>query len=248
MAFFDTETPLDQSLGIDPNAVMQAKQEWNAFLGNPQGRAALLSGGLALMQPPSFGDNPASQIARAIGSAGESATANQATSMKGQELESKQDLRGTQAESAIARAGAAEARAGAAGTRSEAAADRLGFQRERLNQMTERNMLNNRVRLSNMYQQYVKQIGDRNASPLRTGAPEPVLPIQDWVSKNPLLAGMMPAALSVEGDDEEVPAAANTTSQPATGAVPPKAQRTIGKVYQTPKGSLKWNGEGWDTP
>lgn len=35
---------------------------------------------------------------------------------------------------------------------------------------------------------------------------------------------------------------------PPAGAVPPPAQRGIGEVYPTPKGPLKWTGQGWVQP
>lgn len=42
------------------------------------------------------------------------------------------------------------------------------------------------------------------------------------------------------------PPGANTNVD--SGTVPPAAQRQIGKVYDTPKGKLKWRGDGWVTP
>lgn len=36
--------------------------------------------------------------------------------------------------------------------------------------------------------------------------------------------------------------------QSATPEVPAVEQREVGKVYQTPKGSFKWNGSGWEQP
>jgi hypothetical protein len=37
-------------------------------------------------------------------------------------------------------------------------------------------------------------------------------------------------------------------SPPLATAPPPPAQREVGKVYDTPKGKLKWNGSGWVQP
>lgn len=34
----------------------------------------------------------------------------------------------------------------------------------------------------------------------------------------------------------------------ATGAVPPAAEREVGKTYPTPKGDLRWTGSGWAQP
>src|SRR5882672_10569734 len=127
--FFDPFTPgqtADPMAGVDPGTYDKIRSEWGAFMGDPHGRAALLSAGLSLMQPPSFGDTGAGQIGRAIGTAGESVTANEEsdrkkreTDIRQQEADSKGDLRVAQAGAAEARAGTAEARAGAAGSRLE---------------------------------------------------------------------------------------------------------------------------------
>lgn len=37
-------------------------------------------------------------------------------------------------------------------------------------------------------------------------------------------------------------------SSPTGGGVPAAAQREVGKVYNTPKGPLRWNGQKWETP
>ena len=46
------------------------KSQWNSFLSKPEGQAALLSFGINMLQPPSFGDNPLAQAGRALGHAG----------------------------------------------------------------------------------------------------------------------------------------------------------------------------------
>jgi hypothetical protein len=259
--FFDPFTPgqtNDPTAGVDPSTYDKIRGQWDSFMGNPQGRAAMLSAGLALMQPPSFGDTGMSQLGRAIGAAGESATGNEAMDMKKretdirqQEANSKEDLRASQAMAAEARAGTAEARVGAAGSR-------LDLQREQLKSMNERNLLANRVRLSGMYQNYVKDVAKRNADPLRTTPPDPVLPMSDWVKANPMLnnLGLMPsndAADDATADGAGVSAAspATTSGTPTTGAPPapsdPK-QRQPNMTYTTPRGPLKWTGQGWTNP
>lgn len=249
----DTTDPL---AGIaDPNTYAKVRGEWDSFIGNPQGRAALLSTGLALMQPPSFGDTPMSQIGRAIGAAGQSATANQAMDLKEAEAGSKADLRMAQGESAMARASAAEARAAGAEGRLGMAGANLELKKQQLEAMQQRNLLGNRVRLSGMYQTYVKDVAKRNQEKklLGTGDPEPVMPINDWIAQNPMLKSMglvEPAAGATgsEDDDISVPAAAQTTSGGTVQPAPPPAQRQVGATYQTPKGPLKWTGTGWVTP
>ncbi len=235
----------DPLQGIDAAALDVPRQRLGAFLDDPNGRAALLSAGLALMQPPSFGDNPTSQIGRAIGAAGESATANQLMGLKEQDADSKATLREAQA-------GAATARAESAGARADAAGSRLGLQRAQLEALNERNLLQNRVRLSGMYQQYVKDTAKRNQDKsLLGGSPDPVLPMNDWIAQNPMLKNMgliSPQATPSEGDETEVPAASNTTTSAAAQAPRDASQRTAGTVYQTPKGPLKWTGTGWVQP
>jgi hypothetical protein len=233
----------DPTAGVDPETYTKVKQEWDSFLGNPNGRAALLSAGLAMMQPPSFGDNATSQIGRAIGAAGESATANQVMGMKQSEQESKADLRSSQALAAEARAGAAEARAGAAGSR-------LELQGERLKAQNERNFLGNKVKLSGMYQNYRNTVDKNNANPLRTGPPEIAMDMDTWIASNPMLRNMglvTPKPSTMGSDDEDstdVPASSGTTTGTPSALKMPtdKAQLKADSLYDTPRGILKWNG------
>lgn len=118
---------------MGPEAFNGIREQWNTFLDQPGGRAALLSAGLALMQPPSFGDTAASQIGRAIGTAGEAVGRREAMDIKQQDAENKAAL--------------AEARIGAAGARSGAAAERLDFAREKLRAGQENIQLQQRVKL-----------------------------------------------------------------------------------------------------
>ncbi len=122
---FDPFTPgpaVDPTAGIaDPETFNNIRNQWSSFIEQPGNRAFLLQTGLALMQPPSFGDNPASQIGRAVGAGAEAATRQQVIESKLAESESK-------AEANIARAGEAGARAGAA-------QDRLGLDYFRLQAM-----------------------------------------------------------------------------------------------------------------
>lgn len=190
-----------------------------SFMEDPRARAALLSFGLQMMQPPSFGDNFASQFGRAVGAGGEAVARTELQNMKEtelgikqQEAESKQDLRGAQAEAAIARAGAAEARAGAAGERLNTAGARLALQQQEAERRNERSLLQNRIRISNMYQKYVQDVQERNSDILRPRSqpPEPILGMEEWIARNPVLKdmGLVPA-----GSSEVIP-------QPQTGPQP----------------------------
>lgn len=257
--FFDPFTPgatSDPTAGVDPGTYDKVRSEWDAFLGDPQGRAALLSGGLALMQPPSFGDTGAAQIARAIGAGGESAQIGEAQNVKRRDQDIKQQEADSKGDLRVAQAGAAEARAGTAGARADAAGSRLELQRQALQSMNERNLLGNRVRLSGMYQNYVKDVAKRNNDPLRSAPPDPVLPMDAWLKQNPMLSqmGLVPpndASDDLAADNAGVPAASPSTASGGGKALPaPRdpAQRSPNTVYETPKGPLKWTGQGWVQP
>lgn len=239
----------DPFAGVNPQMFAQIQDQLSAFMGNPQGRAALLSAGLALMQPPSFGDTGAGQIGRAIGAAGESATANQMMDIKERDITSKEDIRGARAVAAEAGASAALSRAETAATRAGAIGQGVDFKREQLRAQQERNMLNNRVRLSNMYQQYVAGVAKQNQNAQLLNQPQvPVKPMGDWIRENPILSemGLMPAMPDATEPTTAAPSPLDdATTVPSFPPAPPKESRVAGKVYQTPKGPMKWTGTGW---
>jgi hypothetical protein len=186
----------DPNAGVEPGTFDKVRQEWSTFLEDPKGRAALMSAGIALMQPQ-WGGNTTSAIGQAIGAAGQSATANQAMDIRESEAESKQDLRSSQAQAAEARAGAAGARAGAAG-------DRLQFQREKLQSDQQLRTMGLRIRANSDYNRYVKALEDQNIKgPLLDTkyVPKPSPSFKDYVSANPALRGLIDS-----GDDEDTPA------------------------------------------
>lgn len=236
----DPFTPQDPQ-GLDTSGLAQSL----AFLDDPKLRSALLSTGIALMQPPSFGDTFPSQLGRAVGAGGESVRTQEAADIKQQEADSKAALREAQA-------GAAGARADTAGARADTATQRLALEREKMNALNDRNTLGNRVRLSNLYQQYVRDtnkdnvaIAKQNADPLRPRGSEPtplktIDPIEDWVAKNPSLrsSGLIP--------QQSVDAGMGEGS--AMDAPQDPAQRKPGLSYNTPQGVLKWTGSGWVRP
>lgn len=220
--------------GVDPGTYDKVRSEWESFLGNPQGRAALLSAGLQLMQPPSFGDTPASQIGRAIGAGGASATANQAMEIKENEAASKDELRQARAQAALensaTRASAAEARVGAAGARSETAALRLQH-------MQEAARTRGAIQLSQQFQGYVRSVAERNRKGQeaaqftgRPFVPEPVLAYPDWIRQNPMLKnlGFDTGGGATSEDDTVVPPSANTApAGPAPAARSPQDQQAL---------------------
>jgi hypothetical protein len=249
---FDPFTPGEDNTpfaGIDPRAFEQIKANIGSFMGNPGGQAALLSAGLALMQPPSFGDNAASQIGRALGTAGETVGRRETMDLKEREQESKAELRGSQALAAESRAAAAEARAGTAGARLGNQAERLAFQERSLEAKNERNMLGAKIRLANQYQNYVKDVAKRNENAKLLGSPpEPVESFPDWVNKNPMLKnlGLLPQATPTDPDDgTPVPPAASTTSQPPAAAAGVPAVGEIRKGHRF-KGGNPADRANWE--
>lgn len=146
----------------DEGTFNKLRDQWTTFMEQPGGRAALLSAGLSLMQPPSFGDNPTAQIGRALGVAGETVGRREAmdvkqreTGVKEQEAESKQLLRASQADAATSRADTAAARLGTQGAN-------LQLQRERLDAARQHQSLQERIKLSADYGRYRGGIEARN--------------------------------------------------------------------------------------
>lgn len=238
-----------------------------SFMDDPRARAALLSFGLSMMQPPSFGDNFTSQLGRGIGAGGEAAAlvnqqgmAEEGLDIKRSEADSRQDLRAAQADSAISRAQTAETRAGAATERLGFAGQSLELRKAALKGVEERAALGARIRLSNMYQKYVEGVAEKNNDPLRRkGDPtEPILPINKWIEQNPMLKqlGLLPKedAGSDPADTDLPPtpqASAGTPTPSNVNAPAPRdpAQRKVGQVYAHPDGSgqnIRWNGKTWD--
>lgn len=274
MAYVDPWTPQAPVEGFVPDR--QVASQIGTFMEDPRARAALLSFGIAMMQPPSFADNFSSQFGRALGAAGEGVRGvteqqrkDELLAIQGQEAESKQDLRASQADAAVARAGAAEARAGTATMQSQVAAGNLAARQAELEGKNERNALMSRIRLSALYQKYVQDVNERN-DPL--GKPkgwkaEPVLTIDQWYKANPMLrdSGLLPPSFSGSepqpassggGPDMDVPAPRTPSTPPRpsvesqTNLNPPAprdpSQRKVGQVYAAPDGrNIQWTGKGW---
>jgi len=229
--------------GDDPTPFLPQGQDFSrmgdqlmGFLNDPRGQAALMSGGLAMMQPPAWGDNFTSQLGRAIGAGGESVRTSEALDLKQQEAESKADLRGAQA-------GAAEARAGTAGARSETASARLALQAQGLQQLQERNLANQRIRVNAMYSNYLKQLKDENLLLPADKKKQPLLQ-DEWVRSNPLLKtlGLVPDAdASVPEPGAATPSTPPSTTSPKVGDIKP------GKAgnYRF-KGGDQYDSKNWE--
>lgn len=245
----------DPTAGLpDENTFNKLKDQWTTFMDDPGGRAALLSMGLSLMQPPNFGDTATSQIGRALGVAGETVGRREAmdvkqreTGVKEQEAESKQLLRASQADAATSRADTAAARLGTQ-------AGNLQLQRERLESTERQRSLQQRIKLSADYGRYRGAIEARNLAKDKAYENAKLL--------NPQL--QPPQHETIMSPDEYFAQAERALGgAPAPGAAPalqspnqsgyPQApttptDRTVGTTYQTPKGPLTWNGTGWEAP
>lgn len=233
--------------GINPGMFDKIRNEWGSFLSDPRGRAAMMSAGLALMQPPSFGDNAISQFGRAIGAAGQSGQLMEQQDVKRSEMESKDAGREAQAQARLLTADAAQQRAEAAGARLGTAGAQLELRKQALENAQNRSQMSSRLRLSQMYQNDVARVNRENANAKLLGQPEkPILPFQDWVANNPALRSLglldNTNVPSEDGTEAPVPAAADTTSLPQ--ANPNETNRKPGK-YMTPKGPMTWTGTGW---
>lgn len=263
----------------DPNAGVSQfgmlKAQWDNFLADPRGRAALLSTGLALMQPPSWGDTGASQIARAIGAGGESVRGTEELDRKQLETESKADLRSAQAVRA-------EAGATAAGARANSAADRLAYQNADLERKRQADLERQKLQTLGRFIQaqgvtrraYDNHVKNYNAvnDPLRLGSryvPPP--DYQTWLSQNPQYQAMIDAARPggpTAGDFGESESMAPTdsfadrfsASGAAAGGPNPNAvgrtievapanptERRVGERYRSPTTGQwgTWTGSGW---
>lgn len=185
-----------------------AQQQVMGFLQDPRGQAALLQAGLGLMGGATWGDTPSSQIARAVGSGGEAVGRQEAADIKQQESDTKSALREAQA-------GAAQARSGAAATTADLARERLGIARTQEEGKRDRAMLGGRIRLSGMYQNYLKDVAKRNSDVMHTGPAEVPLGMQDWIKQNPTLKtlGLIPQDETGAGLGEEIPATSPINSQ-----------------------------------
>lgn len=145
MADFDPFAEVENAA----SGVKDLAAQWNSFLSDPNGRAALLSMGLQMMQPVGLGQTPGGHLAQSIGNAGESVrigdkhiAAQRALDLKEQSQDDKlliADERNRVREMGIE---ARSAQADARNTRAEAGLlnqqTRLGLAERSLNERQER--------------------------------------------------------------------------------------------------------------
>lgn len=212
-------------------------QEWNDALNDPGVRGALLSAGLSLMQPPQFGQTTMGSIGEAIGAAGQSVAQREKMDTVQREADSKEALRGAQADSATSRSETAAARAGTAAANAQTATTRLQLQQQEGDRKKEQGRLSAILRAQGLYQNYVKDVNKRNADVLRTGPAEEVKSFDDWIATNPELAASITSGST-----------ASTPRKPApSGGYPPLPtpdKLVPGTTYQTPRGPLRYDEDG----
>ena len=242
-------SPLDY---FSPGEMPSAQPDQNimpsiaSFMSDPRALNALLAFGTQAMVPQWGGGTV--QFAKGVGAAGEAASAQEASSQKQQEIESKAGLREAQA-------GAAEARANTAATRSSLTGQIEEGKRERA-------LTANKVRLTNMYTNYVRAVDARNKAldaknfllpAAQHAPPERAMPIDEWVQKNPLVKDLglgAPPTPGATGDGESDVLPSNAT--PDVAAVPTAAApaKQVGMTQVVKSGpyagkEVQWDGSQW---
>lgn len=200
----------DPTAGLpEPDTFGKIQDQWNTFLAKPEGQAALLSFGINLMQPPSFGDNPVAQVGRALGHAGETVGNIEKMDIAQEEAASKQNAR-------EAAANLAEAKAGQTGLAAQLA------QEKQNNQLSMQQL----VAKNNFHAHYLAHI-DRiqkenaalennilNPPPGQPGHrdPKPIPTPQEFIASDPIAASIAASAGIVI--PKSVPSATPTTLSP----------------------------------
>lgn len=209
--------PFAEGALLDPNQYMD-------FLQQPLDQrlaAGGLSAGLALMQPPRWGDTPLSQLSRAIGTGGEAIAQSEASDRAAKESDAKIAANEARATSAQARADAAATRAGAAGDRASYQGERLALQRQNIENLNERSRLSRLVQANGQYQQYRKAIEARNNDPL-SRTQEPVLDFNTWLTNSGLGGLLIPGSGTDQGTlGAAIPGAGSPPSVTSTPEPPP---------------------------
>lgn len=257
------------------------RDQWGEFINDPRATSAILQMGLSLMQPLSPGQSSMGAVGQAIGGVGEMFSRQEAIDMarakedrEGQkmdmavgEAESRQDLRGAQADVATSRAAVAGTAANAATERANLARDRLQFDREKEEGRQRIRSTSNLIKLQNAYSSQMKAVDAQNTSRKLLGQPElPKVDFNTWLSSNPKLVETIlgtstpgvepqgrgsfaaPGTQGTQGMDDGVPMT-DADGKPIRPEAPrdPKA-RTSGMIYTTPRGPLRWTGSVWETP
>lgn len=228
-----TQTPF---AGPDPAGGQSLIGQWNQALQDPTARAALLSFGLQMLQPPSPGQNALGVLGTAIGAAGETVT-------KRAKIDQEEEESAAKLSNAEAALGFNERRVQAsernAATREKAlqlraqpgAISAKDFMRQQA--QTRRELQNIAAKQAKAYAEALQkaQYGDPDALPAD---------VKRWAGKSE------PEIYQELLRDPEWQRKNVAAIQQATSAtVPPATERQVGQVYQTPKGPMEWAGNGW---
>ena len=192
-----------------------------------------------MSQPAAWGQNAFAQLGSAVGAGGEAVGRVEAMDIKKQEADSKAALREAQAQMA-------ETRSREAGSKSDIAAQRLQNQQDALK-------LKAWSDLRKGYETYRKNVEAENSNILRTAPPTPVLPIEEWIRTQPSARAAAEASglFGTTGTTQPGTFAEPTApvGVPTGGAIPDAppnpADRKPNTIYNTPKGPLRWTGQGW---
>ena len=248
------DNPFYAGEGEDPTANLpdaktfsNLRNQWDTYLQNPGATSALLSFGLSLTQPPSFGDNAFSQIGRAVGSAGETTSRREAMDIKQQEADSKAAAR-------EAAANLAGARAGNVGLQSQIQQERATTAEQQRTDQLSMAQLKASVDLHGAYGRYQAEIQKGNAKDAadvlnKPGSPtyrppQPIIPFEAWIASDPARR-----ELAVRAGISVAPAAPAAPSGPvapsgAAPAPPDPKDRAAGQKYQNAAGRDDVDGDG----
>lgn len=212
------------------DAVTQATNEWGQFLSDPKGRAALMSFGLAMMQPVAPGQSSLGHFGQAIGNAAGSLQEEEARELKAEDVASKGEAR--------------EARAWGVGQRAIAEQERLGNYRARTELAAKGQELSREKGLRQAWNEARREYGRRKDAHERLkpmgskGESYPAFPdIETYMKSDPVNARLWETFMGGGGgggsqgaEGATLPAAAAPVSQGAPGGYLQE-----GKHYRNPE-------------
>ncbi len=211
------------------NDIARLRGEWDGFIANPQGRAALLSMGLQLLQPIGVGQSPAGAFGQAIGAGGTSVRQSETLDLAQRKQETSEFEAGSKAELRSAGAYLAEERARNAERSAGDRAANLDLRKTAVEATNERNRLTNMIRAQGQYQAEVAAINKRNNDIIRDpSAPkEPIPSFSEWLAAK----GPAAALLGVTPNEASLP---TTPPGGSTALASPSVPPTAGGTTQVP--------------
>lgn len=211
---------IDPTRGVMPdNTFAKLQNQWSLMMQDPRAQAAALQFGVSALQPGGWGTTPASQLASAVGSAGEAVGRHEAANRAQTEAESKAGLREMQANLAGARAETAGANVSLAG-------ERLKLGQLENERKTQQGLTMAQLSAIAKHQAEMKNNLALNAKAdlMGTGVKLPILPYDEWLKSHPELVRLGAHPLGATG-------APPSAGAPASGAPAAAAPE---KTYQSP--------------